>query len=538
MNLQWKAASGYIQGLGHAEMNEPCQDRASGIHDGEMHAIVLADGAGSCRYSEKGAELVVQTLTEQSKSHFEEWYSAENSALLIEEFLIKRIDEEVAKYDQAERMDFSCTLLFVLVKDGRYLAGHIGDGVIFQRINNELSVLSHPENGRYINETYFITMSPLNEHFRTYKGEIEGYMDFMLMSDGAASSFYIQTDREIETSNTTVIFNHLVENDEQDVNSELAGLLEMIRENTSDDCSLAVLTSHTIDMIDEYVIAEEDEETGDSPFEASEREGKLEESEDGGEPEAEDAQTGKFFEQVNIGEILPEASGEMENEESSDLSAGESSENQDESDTEEASYETFRLDLPVEDDSEPEDDSVEFTGEEEDYSPEFEDEDESDYSLDFDDDEGEEYLAEFEDQEEEEDSEFADEKHPLEDQEDLSVFEDDQRISMTEIEEDDKTPEADDEEHHDHLPEIEDDLSEADPEEQNAEQSFIINEASSAVDTSESAAEVLKESAMENSEADQDISQVSETSDMPDQAENEESPEKVAEGSGGTKNAY
>ena len=359
MNLQWKAASGYVQGIGHVENNEPCQDRAIHIHDEDLHGIVLADGAGSCRLSEKGAELVVQAFSQYSKDKFDEWSASENPALLIEEFLLQLIDEEVAKHEQADRMDFSCTVLFVLVKNNQFLAGHIGDGVIFQRINNELSVLSHPENGRYINETYFITMAPLNEHFRIYKGTIEKYMDFMLMSDGAATSFYIQSERKIEEKNTMILFNHLVENNDQLFMEELPALLDMVKENTTDDCAITLMTSHTIDMIDAFE---------DSTVE-SESDSKIEKQ---GTVISEGASVKEQSSVLSdVGEEIEEESNSNDQQEEVLLNT--------------ISIENFQLDLPENDEDLEglKDESLMFDGNEEDLAPEFEDEDHHDYEAEF-----------------------------------------------------------------------------------------------------------------------------------------------------------
>ena len=191
MNLAWKAVSGYIRGLGHIEYDEPCQDRAlSKQHDG-MQIIVLCDGAGSCKYSEQGAITVTKAISNVTSTQFDEWYAASDTSILLERFILEKLEQEIKLIEGSTLLDFSCTILFAIVKDNQFLVGHVGDGVICKRYANELSVLSHPENGRYANETYFVTMTPLGDHFRIYKGEMEKPNDFLLMSDGAASSFYL-----------------------------------------------------------------------------------------------------------------------------------------------------------------------------------------------------------------------------------------------------------------------------------------------------------------------------------------------------------
>jgi len=416
MNLKWKAASGYVQGIGHVENNEPCQDRAIHIHDEELHGIVLADGAGSCRMGERGAELVVQTFLRYSKEKFDEWYQSENPDVVIEQFLLQVIDEETAKHEGTERMDFSCTVLFVLVKNNQYLAGHIGDGVIFQRINNELSVLSHPENGRYANETYFITMAPLYEHFRIYKGSIENHMDFMLMSDGAATSFYIHSDREIDKANTSILFNHLVENEEELVMKELPDLLELVKENTSDDCAIAVMTSHTIDMIEDIgEVPEVEPETESDMIAGAPSIHKDEEmTEEQNRALAERAEKRAKIQDVSNEKMMEEPDLHNQGEESSDT----------------IHIEGLQLDLPQQDE-EVEEDSQLFIEDEEDYSPELEDEEYHHYTDEFDFEEDDDYTSELEEIEEtpsyDEEEEYPSEYDGEEEEEYLSEYDEDEQ---------------------------------------------------------------------------------------------------------------
>jgi len=260
--LNWKSVNGYIIGRSHVKYGEPCQDRALDFDNGSLRGIVLCDGAGSCKHSEQGAIAVTNAIANVTADQFDEWYQAEDTALLMEAYVLSVLEQEVQKIEGSTLLDFSCTLLTVLVKGAQYIAAHVGDGVICQRINHELSVLSHPENGRYANETYFVTMSPLADHFRVYKGEIDVPHDFMAMSDGASISFYINSKKMMEKENTTMLFEHLVENPVDVVKEELEEFLVVLQNNTTDDCALAILVSHTDMTV--YEEEEASEETAQS----------------------------------------------------------------------------------------------------------------------------------------------------------------------------------------------------------------------------------------------------------------------------------
>lgn len=243
-NLNWKSVSGYIIGRSHVSYDEPCQDRALHFKNGDLDGIVVSDGAGSCKYSEQGAIAVTNAIATISSNQFTEWYEAENTAELMEAYLAEVLHELQQQEEGSALLDFSSTLLAVVVKGNQYLAAHVGDGVICQRINQDISVLSHPENGRYANETYFVTMTPLRHHFRIYKGEMTKPHDFMVMSDGAAISFYLNSKREMELTNTTTLFEHLAENTAEDVQAEFPDFLKLLQKNTQDDCAVAILVSH------------------------------------------------------------------------------------------------------------------------------------------------------------------------------------------------------------------------------------------------------------------------------------------------------
>ena len=258
-NLKWKSVSGHIVGLGHVEHDEPCQDRSLSFENEHLTGIVVCDGAGSCKHSELGAIAVSEAIANVDVTQFDEWFEATDASLRIEAFLLDVLKKEQQKIDGAQLIDFSCTLLAVLVKGEDYLAIHVGDGVICQTTNNEVSVLSHPENGFYANETFFVTMAPLGDHFRTYKGKVQPQQGFIAMSDGAAISFYVYAQKEMQAKNTAVLFDYLMESEVAEAEEEFPNFLEMIRKNTNDDCAVAVLVEASSNSNDMPVATAEDD---------------------------------------------------------------------------------------------------------------------------------------------------------------------------------------------------------------------------------------------------------------------------------------
>ena len=112
----WKIASNYIIGQGHISKNIPCQDRTYKLVDkkflkikvkrkffknkkrikinkyilnfqNSFYGLSLADGAGSCKYSDIGAELVTKKILEYLNKNFEILFKDENIRLILTNYI-------------------------------------------------------------------------------------------------------------------------------------------------------------------------------------------------------------------------------------------------------------------------------------------------------------------------------------------------------------------------------------------------------------------------------------------------------------------
>lgn len=221
------------RGRSHREHHIPCQDWADGFAGQGLGVVVLADGAGSRKWAEKSAQCAAETLLEYLKTHplrsvkrKELWHALctaqKNTGLPPE--------------------DLGTTLLFAAAQEGEYLAGHIGDGVILNGKKGSFRVLSGPENGEYINETYLLPGCGI-ERFRMYRGSAggEGPDCFLLATDGAASLLY---DRNGEGAQVCRLMDEANREDGQEKCSEwlLDNLRDIFAKYSYDDKSIAVLS--------------------------------------------------------------------------------------------------------------------------------------------------------------------------------------------------------------------------------------------------------------------------------------------------------
>ena len=148
--------------------------------------LCVADGAGSKRYSSKGAKWLVQYLCD---------YLIENASNLFkqnEEQIRKQVMScirqslsKTAKHQNVAVSELSSTLLCVLTDGVNCLLLHLGDGVILAVREGYLNVLSFPMNGNSKRSTALTTMITAEQHLRIQKVSCDSISIVWLMTDGA-----------------------------------------------------------------------------------------------------------------------------------------------------------------------------------------------------------------------------------------------------------------------------------------------------------------------------------------------------------------
>ena len=240
-----KTAAAKVVGRSHTHSGKPCQDAFRTRNLGKRACIVLADGAGSKRHSRIGANALVQLVAQFLLDEFDRFYAGileaqEDVAAEIVTRCKVALEEKAARRHCA-LSEFASTLLFFACDTGRYIAGHIGDGVIVGRFGDSFVTLSEPENGEYTNATFFVTDSDAIPHLRLYAGEYDDNLGVVLMSDGTAESLYNKATRQAGTgvSRLLDIFLELSSVEMKQVFQE--NLVQVLSKNSSDDCAIAAL---------------------------------------------------------------------------------------------------------------------------------------------------------------------------------------------------------------------------------------------------------------------------------------------------------
>lgn len=245
--VTWKIISHAMPGSSHLEQGKGCEDVIKGIIEENIAVVSLSDGAGSFSKAFEGATIATTKCSKWLLNNFEWAYNAKEREIktrLLYNTIRKSIIRKAIK-EKVKPNEYSSTLLFVAVKDERYIAGHIGDGVIgIITKDGENVVLSEPERGEFANNTYFTTSTKISKHFRLHRGSVTNIGSFFLMSDGSADCLFNQTDNTFAPAISKfalLLAGTSIEGVGQ-VNNALTDVMEQhFRSRTNDDCSFIML---------------------------------------------------------------------------------------------------------------------------------------------------------------------------------------------------------------------------------------------------------------------------------------------------------
>lgn len=231
----WKKFTFSITGKKHKVEGVVCQDAVSSWVNGDRGCVVLADGAGSAKFSRIGALVACNYI----KSLFEKG-KLKNDFI---DLLRKRIKKHAEKREQ-DIKDFASTLLFIGVERETYKLIHIGDGLIACLYENgSIRVLSEGYKGEYANETVFITSENV-ENFIIYKSGNwvqEEIRAFFLMSDGMQQVLYQKSTGTFGKALYKIYSWFCAEENLERLKRQIKSQRKIFYQRTYDDLSLCIL---------------------------------------------------------------------------------------------------------------------------------------------------------------------------------------------------------------------------------------------------------------------------------------------------------
>ena len=244
----WNTIQCAVQGKSHIKTGVPCQDKTYSLFLNGVKVIALDDGAGSAKLSHYGAESSTKFICQELAENFDSYFLNEDG-LSVKQLLIKKILEkltEKSKTLECEIKDLASTLLVVAIKENNFIISHIGDGVIGYLKNAELKIASQPENGEFINTTVFTTSKDAIMTMKLIKGNLGDINGFILMSDGTEESLYNKKTKSLADVLKKIMNSSLILNTEILQEQLQYSFENVIREKTTDDCSIVILTKEDI----------------------------------------------------------------------------------------------------------------------------------------------------------------------------------------------------------------------------------------------------------------------------------------------------
>lgn len=238
----WRAAGASVVGKKHLSEGVRCQDSTEIRSSNGFICVAISDGAGSASRSKQASEILTRQVSLMLEHKFDVFFDGDISIVKkrIIEKCVKKISKE-SRYQKINKSEFSATLLFVAVKSGRYIAGHIGDGAIAVYKDGKLNTLSAPSNGQYRNETFFLSGHGAIKNFRLYRGSTEGITGFALATDGTTDSLFDYKKLSFAPIVSNIIDWLQLATPDNVSDAIRENIESVVSSKTNDDCSLGVL---------------------------------------------------------------------------------------------------------------------------------------------------------------------------------------------------------------------------------------------------------------------------------------------------------
>ena len=158
----WTAVARSDMGTNHQEQGLPCQDYGNFCLFNDVMVGAVADGAGSAKHSDVGAQLAVEGVLGYLGGivQYSQPLSEQEARKLFTQTLkkvLRSLHRQAAK-DGYAVSELACTLLVFIATPDWLTAMQIGDGFIVVRSPESVpQLLFQPDKGEFANETTFIT---------------------------------------------------------------------------------------------------------------------------------------------------------------------------------------------------------------------------------------------------------------------------------------------------------------------------------------------------------------------------------------------
>lgn len=189
----WRTAHASVIGTSHTATGAPCQDAGNcevlvAVDGTEILVAAVADGAGSAKRSEEGAQLAVRSFlsTFGPLAASQPGLEGIDAGRLTAWFRDLRGEiATMADVGGNAAADYACTFLAAIVGPARAVFLQIGDGaiVVRDRESDDFSWMFWPQHGEFANTTNFLTQDDFESalEVEVVEGEL---CEIAIFSDG------------------------------------------------------------------------------------------------------------------------------------------------------------------------------------------------------------------------------------------------------------------------------------------------------------------------------------------------------------------
>ncbi len=242
------------RGRSHAHKGQ-ARDDDFFINSGKNWQIaIVADGAGSAKYSRYGSYLISQVIGQFLSKSLSRPYDLSLTDITVE--FIGAIGETICHLEHAAEAqnssikDYASTMLALVClfnakqQEYVYISFAVGDGAIalYQPTTQELHLLNQPDTGSYAGETCFLTEEAIvntSSLMQVFRSPV--FLPYVLMTDGVSDAFF-DSDNALKNPHVWhALWQDLTKNQAFDDEKKLLAWLDFWSAGNHDDRTIVIV---------------------------------------------------------------------------------------------------------------------------------------------------------------------------------------------------------------------------------------------------------------------------------------------------------
>ncbi len=187
MPASWRVFGASVVGTRHQQAGRGCEDAHCYRVLDQVALLAAADGASSAPRAAEGSTRAVEAALSSLDGSVSATPPTDRDGWLrvVDRAMVDALDALRALAADGNLRDFDTTLLLSIVAPDWLVAAQVGDGAIVAQVAEQLTSLTLPSHGEYVNETIFLTSADyqrgVQRHVRSDVREVQGVA---LLTDG------------------------------------------------------------------------------------------------------------------------------------------------------------------------------------------------------------------------------------------------------------------------------------------------------------------------------------------------------------------